>query len=443
MAKRTWSDFKEKMKEKRMNNGKTSSKDKHQRKVQGSELTIQRLSAAVTGKAQKYARVGPREFVPFDSTQDLTIENIKRSCEKYFAPCIGSNLDCDILAGEQGPSCKTVDQIPNLKIIHVRFINKFNVQDIDDDDNYDAGTSYDSGNESSYQPPRKTKSECRPPEARGPIHNNHHHRDPSSSPTKCFPVSLSVTEMIKLGKFNKATSSSTTVIRIFEYDIGTFSWSKVPTVAEFNEDKEHFAKGGFRKAYKATSKNSMFSGIWVIKRYLPNTIKAIEEIGQSLEEHTRKTVQMHMLARNFSLQLEQKVQELQNNTFGEVPKYSNIYYGETDKEEFERFIEGKFVKYSNNTGGLCVDEADIIGQKAQCLSHFSYEKSKHQVMLVDTQGSAYQLFDPEIASAELFDDNAHVLYCAGNLSTEAIEHFTSSHKCNDFCKAVGLQPLKA
>ncbi len=62
-------------------------------------------------------------------------------------------------------------------------------------------------------------------------------------------------------------------------------------------------------------------------------------------------------------------------------------------------------------------------------------------MILDVQGSGYKLFDPEIASTDLFDEDDRVLYCAGNLSKEAIERFTSMHKCNDFCKAISLTPL--
>ena len=40
------------------------------------ELTVQLLSSKVSGKAQKYARIGPREFMPF-TEDELTIENIK------------------------------------------------------------------------------------------------------------------------------------------------------------------------------------------------------------------------------------------------------------------------------------------------------------------------------------------------------------------------------
>ena len=53
-----------------------------------------------------------------------------------------------------------------------------------------------------------------------------------------------------------------------------------------------------------------------------------------------------------------------------------------------------------------------IGHMAQCLTHFSYEKSDKKLMLVDIQGSGYDLFDPEITSQGLLDGSSEVLYCA-------------------------------
>lgn len=32
---------------------------------------------------------------------------------------------CDVLAGERGPSCQNIEHDPDLKLIHVRFIQKF------------------------------------------------------------------------------------------------------------------------------------------------------------------------------------------------------------------------------------------------------------------------------------------------------------------------------
>ncbi|KAK3742172.1 hypothetical protein QZH41_002627 [Actinostola sp. cb2023] len=85
-----WLKYNQAIKEKRTK--KTTSKEKTQRKFQGNFLTIQRLSPDVSGRAQKFARDGPREFVPIDSSQDVTLENIKRACEDYFESRIGPNL---------------------------------------------------------------------------------------------------------------------------------------------------------------------------------------------------------------------------------------------------------------------------------------------------------------------------------------------------------------
>ena len=75
---------------------------------------------------------------------------------------------------------------------------------------------------------------------------------------------------------------------------------------------------------------------------------------------------------------------------------------------------------------MCGDKADPLCQKAECLAHFSHEKSKGKILLVDIQGGGFELYDPEIASSELFDDN-EMLFCAGNLSEMAISNFKAAH----------------
>ena len=77
---------------------------------------------------------------------------------------------------------------------------------------------------------------------------------------------------------------------------------------------------------------------------------------------------MHLLERNFASQLEQKIVEKHAiDAFGKVPRYRKIYYGEYDKGEsvtVEEFIAGKYTEYLNNTGDCCVDETDVMSQKA-------------------------------------------------------------------------------
>ena len=54
--------------------------------------------------------------------EELSIEGIKAACEKHFSSLLEcKGLSCDILAGEQGPSCYSMKRIPDFKVIHVRF----------------------------------------------------------------------------------------------------------------------------------------------------------------------------------------------------------------------------------------------------------------------------------------------------------------------------------
>ena len=245
-----WRKLNQKIKEKRAKKGGQSG-----RKIQGDQLTVQRLSSEVSGKAQKYARVGPWEFVPIDTNEELTIDAIKVACNLHFTDRVGSNMECDILAGEQGPSCNTVDQIPTLKLIHVRFVGKRNesptssgtaLHDVDSHcTELNRSISCDGFSRAkSVFIPRKRKHEQ--PKASA-----------SSSPVK-YPQSMSLSKMIKLGKLNVV--KPTTVVSMYKFDVGSVLWSKVPTVVEFCEEKEPIDTGAFRNAFKAISKHSEFAG---------------------------------------------------------------------------------------------------------------------------------------------------------------------------------------
>ena len=79
------------------------------------ELAVQGYSEEITGKVQKYARMSATQFVPY-SYGELTIESIKEACIRHFT-CqfqLGKNVACDVLAGDQGPSCVFMSQIPDL-----------------------------------------------------------------------------------------------------------------------------------------------------------------------------------------------------------------------------------------------------------------------------------------------------------------------------------------
>ena len=221
MADRVWKQFKENIKQKRASKRKAA--EKAGVSATG-EIIVQRLSATVSGKAQKYSGVGAREFVPFDQFEELTVDNIKEACEQHFTELKESdNLVCDVLAGEQGPSCRTIGQIPDQKVFHVRFVH--------------ANSLGDRSIVNKVKPAGPARTSTNAVKS-VPVHSVS--LFPTTTASKVYPKSLSVVEMLKLGKKIEQSSS---MIDIFKFSISQMAWSKVESGVEFNVSREPFASG--------------------------------------------------------------------------------------------------------------------------------------------------------------------------------------------------------
>ena len=155
---------------------------------------------------------------------------------------------------------------------------------------------------------------------------------------------------------------------------------------------------------------------------------------------------MHTVARNVAQRLRKHAPE----AFGQTFQYNKVFFSLLDGEPItiEEYIDGQFVKYVNNDGFTavlpddCSEEVKSIYQKAGALVHFSFQVSDGKFMVSDIQGSSYNLYDPEIVTAELTDEcDGEFLFCAGNLADHAITNFKVDHKCNKFCKLLKLEPF--
>ena len=228
--------------------------------VSREEIIVQRLSASVFGKAQKYTRVGPREFVEFGN-QELTIDSIKDACMKHFGAKIGGNLVCDVLAGEQGPSCTNINQVSNLKLIHVRFI---------EDESDIAEVKSEKNEKQQRNLKRKHYSVGCSSSSRQPVPARSLPSPSKNVKKRVVPKSLSVSTILKLGRVIES-SKDTTILDLYSFSLETMAWPTIPMQVEFMISKDLLGEGGFRKAYKATatsSGNGEFTNAeWVVKHY--------------------------------------------------------------------------------------------------------------------------------------------------------------------------------
>ncbi|CAJ1405416.1 unnamed protein product [Effrenium voratum] len=95
----------------------------------------------------------------------------------------------------------------------------------------------------------------------------------------------------------------------------------------------------------------------------------------------------------------------------------------------ERLVPGSYEKYTNNWSYVA-GRAEV----AEALSHFSWFHSGGDMMVSDIQGvGGAILTDPQIhtASKEGFG--------RGNLGTDGMDQFFLQHRCNSFCRRLGLK----
>ena len=403
-----WKDFEQQVSNKRTH-------DKRTAHTVPTDLIVQRMSTAPTGRLKKYEPLQAREFVPFSKHFELTIKNIKQACEQHYnAP----RNSCDILVSDRGPSCTKIDQIKGRKVYLVRFL--------------------ESTNKSCFETPEASTTDNQDIQER--CSNSVPRSLPKqliNIPKSTYAKSLSIGDLLKAGQLIKKSQSKKLSLEYF--DLESAEWKLFKEIS-LNIQPESFASGAFRNAFKATSSDG---GIWVVKKYSQKSIDTmVSTLEVSLENHTRKQCQMHSVARNIAQRLAKKAP----SEFGHTFEYNRVYFGMIHQEPVtvEEYVDGEFIKYVNNDGE-CIespqDDLTSIFQKAQTLCHFSLEMSAGKLMLLDLQGSAYKLYDPEIATSDLQNENDEFYFCAGNLTEIAINKFKSSHECNLYCRLMKLEQL--
>ncbi|KAK4444772.1 hypothetical protein QBC34DRAFT_414616 [Podospora aff. communis PSN243] len=109
----------------------------------------------------------------------------------------------------------------------------------------------------------------------------------------------------------------------------------------------------------------------------------------------------------------------------------------------EPFLPGTYTKYNSNFGWVNESDSpvDLVAKSAaaQAFSHYTYERSAGKLLVSDLQGVDGTLTDPAIHTM----DAERFKLGDTNLGESGIKFFFATHKCNGYCKKLGLEASPA
>ena len=107
----------------------------------------------------------------------------------------------------------------------------------------------------------------------------------------------------------------------------------------------------------------------------------------------------------------------------------------------EPFLPGEYTKYNSNSGWVndspspSSPATPSISDIAQAFSHYTFERSAGKLLVSDLQGVEGTLTDPAIHTA----DPERFKLADTNLGEAGMKFFFATHRCNEWCKKLGLE----
>eukprot|EP00439_Symbiodinium_sp_Y106_P059109 s3446_g8.t1 len=203
------------------------------------------------------------------------------------------------------------------------------------------------------------------------------------------------------------------------WDPARKAWVTSDVLVRF--EKEPFAKGSMRVCHRMRREPDRSN--WVAKRYISDPDLSVLE----------SDVIMQMIAKSYgdrfnSCSPPKKVDFVEASVLAVLERP-----GQRRDFAVEAFLDGSFTKHSSNSG-FVADE--VVRNTPHAFSHYTFEASAGEQIVVDIQGVDDLYTDPQIHTA-----TSSASFGRGNMGIRGIALFFASHRCNSVCHQLGLTPF--
>ncbi|XP_069851523.1 transient receptor potential cation channel subfamily M member 7 isoform X1 [Dipodomys merriami] len=225
------------------------------------------------------------------------------------------------------------------------------------------------------------------------------------------------------------------------------SWSQLGLCAKIEFLSKEEMGGGLRRAVKVqctwSEHDILKSGhLYIIKSFLPEVINTWSSI------YKEDTV-LHLCLREIQQQrAAQKLtfafNQMKPKSIPYSPRFLEVFllYCHSAGQWFavEECMTGEFRKYNNNNGDEIIP-TNILEEIMLAFSHWTYEYTRGELLVLDLQGVGENLTDPSVIKAEE-KRSSDMVFGPANLGEDAIKNFRAKHHCNSCCRKLKLPDLK-
>uniref|UniRef100_A0A8C4YP81 non-specific serine/threonine protein kinase n=1 Tax=Gopherus evgoodei TaxID=1825980 RepID=A0A8C4YP81_9SAUR len=221
------------------------------------------------------------------------------------------------------------------------------------------------------------------------------------------------------------------------------SWSQLGLCAKIEFLSKEEMGGGLRRAVKVACTWSEYdilkSGhLYIIKSFLPEVVNTWSSI------YNEETV-LHLCLREIQQQrAAQKLtfafNQMKPKSIPYSPRFLEVFllYCHSAGQWFavEECMTGEFRKYNNNNGDEIIP-TNMLEEVMLAFSHWTYEYTRGELLVLDLQGVGENLTDPSVIKAgekRSYD----MVFGPANLGEDAIKNFRAKHHCNSCCRKLKL-----
>uniref|UniRef100_A0A8C9SSL9 non-specific serine/threonine protein kinase n=1 Tax=Scleropages formosus TaxID=113540 RepID=A0A8C9SSL9_SCLFO len=243
-----------------------------------------------------------------------------------------------------------------------------------------------------------------------------------------------------------------TVYRLEESSPGTLShsmssWAQQGCSARLEFLSKEEMGGSLRRAVKAlcTWSESLVltpGRLYIVKSFQPEVVELWREVYQ--QETVLRLCLMEIQRQRAAQKLASSFHKVKPKSVPHSPRFLEVLllYSHAAEEWFtlEECIVGEFRKFNNNNGDEIVPSS-LLEESMLAFSHWSYEYTRGELLVLDLQGVGETLTDPSvIKSGE--KGSSDLVFGPANLGDKAMRSYRAKHHCSSCCRELGLADIK-